>query len=115
MNEAVYALYIQLNTDIYNKMAELFGVSGSESVMAYHNTWLLMRDYPGSFVGAGLLVQADVYDSSNVLKFSSGQLLDTAEKIEIYADLMIEKSIEFAIFRLNKIQTFNADKAALGG
>ena len=66
-----------------------------------------MSDRPAKFAGKGIVAMYDV------LGFKVGDALDTEEKVKAFADQVLDKADDYAIFALQKIQIFQYDKSVI--
>lgn len=111
----VNELYDQLNEEVLEEMKDVFGTTKTESATANYETWKLMRDNPASFSATGLVCDMDLYDGQTKV-MEKGQALDSADEIQKYAILRIKLALDYANWRLLKVQTFSLAKdAILGG
>lgn len=90
---AEQVLYDQMNADVLNQMAAVFGTLNTASAAAFKDTWQLMLDKPSLFAG-----KLGFTDNASVTTFATAKMA-SAEA--------------YAVYRMERIAQFQADKAAL--
>ncbi len=99
--------YNEMNADVYEAMAALFGTSKSDSAQAYNETWKLMKEKPLLFHESGLKAHKDVAG------FVAGAALDTIQKVEDYAEACLAEVEAYGVWRMERIKQFQDEKAAI--
>lgn len=99
--------YALMNSEVYAEMADVFGTTNPESATAYNDTWNLMTQAPADWSSAGLSAN---FDRGSLVK---GDALDTAQKVQDYADACLALVKAYGIWRMQRIEQFRADKETL--
>ena len=107
--DQIAVLYKQMETDVLTGMAQVFGTLNTDSAAAYERTWVLMTQKPELFSVAGLKAKFAVGG------LSIGDALDTNEKVVAYASAKIAEVEAYGVQRLQRIEQFYADRAAVEG
>lgn len=90
----ITAAYNQMNADVYAEMKNVFGTEKSDSATAFLQTWKEMALDPGFFV-------------------STDPAMDTAAKVQAYADAKITAAKAYSKWRVQRIEQFHQEKAAI--
>jgi len=105
----VTAAYNQMNKDVYDQMAVVFGTTKSDSATAFEGTFRLMISKPELFSAQGLLADKAIGT------FQAGDALDTDAKVADYGQARIDEIEQYAVFRMNRIKQFYAERAQILG
>jgi len=105
----VTAAYNQMNKDVYDQMAVVFGTTKSDSATAFEGTFRLMISKPELFSSQGLLADKAIGT------FQVGDALDTDAKVTDYGQARIDEIEQYAVFRMNRIKQFYAERAQILG
>ncbi len=105
----VTAAYNQMNKDVYDQMAVVFGTTKSDSATAFEGTFRLMISKPELFSAEGLVADKAIGD------FEAGDVLDTDVKVAAYGQARIDEIEQYAVFRMNRIKQFYAERAQILG
>lgn len=110
-------LYNEMVKDIVTDMVSVFGTSDMNSASAYERTWNLMNATPSDWANAGLTARfaRGQYDdgSGTMVSIKEGDALDTEAKVQAYADSCLDEVRQYGIRRMQRIEQFRRDKAAL--
>ena len=107
--------YNKLIQETSDKAREsLFSLS-TEGAMANYLELLLMRTNALEFSLSGIQAELDVFDSFGTKVITKYEVLDTIEKVDQYSSLLLQKALEYAIFRHQKKDKFRADKKVITG
>ena len=93
-NIAIHKLYNTMVSDIYTQMESVFGTRNDASAQAYASTWEAMLARPANYVNTDL------------------GLADEQAVID-YATEKLNAADAYAVYRMNRIKQYEADKAAL--
>lgn len=104
---AELALYNTMVADVYTEMASVFGTKDPNSANAYYETYKLMIAAPANYAGQGLTV------SVPSATFAAGDTLETDVRVTNYATERQTVIEAYSVWRMNRIETFKVDKAAL--
>lgn len=106
--------YDEMNAEVMAEMKKVFGTNRTDSATAYFETWQKMSSNPSLFSGLGLKSDRDLMASDDVTQlFAKDDVLDTDTKIQTYADRLLELADEYAAYRMQRIQQFRDEKAAI--
>ena len=103
----VAAAYDEMNTEVFEQMETVFGTRRSDSATAYYETWKLMSAKPELFSSQGL--KATMAAGG----LNPGDALDTNQKVQAYADNLIENAEGYGVWRATRIQEFLEERAAI--
>lgn len=109
LNRQVTTLYQEMNSEIYEQMANVFGTTNADSASAYEATWRMMKENPTEFSGLGLTARFDVAG------MTVGDALDTDQKITDYATAKMDEVLAYGKYRMQRIEQFRNDRDALLG
>lgn len=105
--ERISQAYEAMNTYVLSEMSKVFGTTSTESATAYEATWRLMIASPSLFVSAGLTAR---FGSAGL---NIGDALDTDQKVQDYANAKIAEVEAYAVNRMQRIEQFRSEKAAI--
>ena len=111
--QQVTDLYNTMNTEVYAKMAEVFGTNNADSATAYYETWKLMVESPAIFAGQGLTSDMEVLDAQDQVLYAAGASLELEADVLAWATRRIEIAQEYGVWRALRIQQFRNEKDAL--
>lgn len=99
--------YNRMNSDILTEMTMVFGTTRTDSASAYNETWKLMASNPVLFTHEGLKADKEVG------AFNPGDVLNTEQKIQDYANARIAEANAYAVYRMKRIEQFRVERATL--
>jgi hypothetical protein len=99
LSEAVTEKYSDMNSDVYAQMNTVFGTSKSDSAVAFKETWDLMVSHPEDYVNKAM---NDV-----------GTIMTTELEVTTYAQTKLNAVRAYSVYRLERIQQFYAERAAI--
>lgn len=101
------AAYLAMDAEIRADMVVVFGTTSAESASAYQETWAMMVASPSSWSSAGLSAR---FDRGGL---STGDALDTDQKVTDYAQACLDASNAYGIARMQRIEQFRSEREAL--
>lgn len=103
----IEALYKVMVSDVYAQMYATFGTNDANSANAYKQTWDLMVSEPSLWESAGLTAS---FDRGGL---TTGEALDTEEKVLSYASACVASAVQYGIWRMQRIEQFRIDRQNL--
>lgn len=101
--------YNNMSFDVYSQMSQVFKTTKSDSASAFYETWKQMVEFPAMFLAINMI--SDIaFDSVEI-----GNILDTEAKIIGYANSKLNAAMDYAVYRVQRIQQFQLEKAQLEG
>jgi len=100
-------LYSIMSAEVLAQMTVVFGTSKTDSALSYEATWKEMNAVPSDYSSAGLTARFAVAG------FAIGDALNTDLKITDYSAAKIAELKSYAVWRMQRIEQFRTDKAAL--
>lgn len=109
----VQAAYDRMNSDIVAEMSRVYVTSipdpalAAASATADNETFKNMKSSPSSFSSKGYKAEKAVGS------FQLGDALDTDQKVIDYANARLTETLNFAVYRLERIEQFKTERAAI--
>jgi hypothetical protein len=97
----------QLETEIYAEMRNVFGANTSDSASADEATYRLWSEDPAFYAGQSFLAKVDTPS------YTKGDVLDLETDILTYANEMLAKIKDYALWRKQKERDFSIKKASI--
>lgn len=102
----IQVAYQNMDSDIYVRMAAVFGTSRADSATAFLQTWQGMVANPGLFTG-GVLITAPAG------AYAYGQFITRPSDIQAYATAALAKADAFSVYRLGRIMQYIQQRAQI--
>jgi len=99
--------HAQMDADVRAEMVAVFGTTSTESATAYEKTWALMLETPADWSGAGLTAR---FDRGGL---STGDALDTDQKVTDYAQACLDAVKAYGISRMQRIEQFRSERETI--
>jgi len=108
LTQVITELYSVMTKEVIEEMAIVFGTTSVDSALSYEATWKEMILTPSDYSIAGLSARFDIAG------LTTSDALDTDQKITDYATAKIVEVKAYAVWRMQRIEQFRTDRAALG-
>lgn len=115
VQDAIETAYNSMKTDIYNELYEVFRTKEPATATAHYETWKKMKEAPTGYSSLGLKVDHQVNNADGTELFDPGSALDTDQKVVAYATRKVEQAEAYGVYRMQRLQQFQNEKAALEG
>lgn len=106
----------EMDAELYAMMAQVVGTTDFNSAIIFERTWEKMVANPSSYSGLGIRARFDrgTYDDGgSPVNIMTGDMLDTDDKIQGYAQACLDEVEEGQKLRLERIEQYKDDLAAL--
>lgn len=104
---AAQLAYETMNAEVIAQMALVFGTNKPESATAYKETWDVMAEFPADWEAAGIKA------AFAVAGLAVNDVLDTAQKVQDYANAKLVQVKAYGIWRMQRIESFKAERDAI--
>lgn len=106
-------LKADMNKELYDLMYSVAGTRDYNSAKEFEKTWNNMVADPARFASAGLTARFDRGDDGAGNPILPGDALDTEAKVSSYAQACLDLVAQGEITRLQRIEQYKVDLAAL--
>lgn len=113
--DAVKKAKDKMRSEVNIEMAKAFGTTDEASANAFFSTWQEWIKDPSRYFEKGYVSHMEVKDNLGNVLFSTGEALNTSNKIKDFAEICLQRAKNFGDYRAKRISDYILEAKALKG